>query len=64
MVRDPVTGEFNVNPKKPKSRKRKAGSKISRPNTFVELRPLDKFESKLIGKTRLSVTTLYTLSSK
>jgi len=57
MVKDPVTGTINSNSKqqtKPAAQK-KAG-KVSRPNTFLDLRPLDNFESKFVpGKKRLSV---------
>lgn len=53
MVQDPVTGTINANSKQTKSKKKV--TKVSRPNMFVDLRPLDQFESKLIGKNRLSV---------
>jgi hypothetical protein len=57
MIKDPVTGTITSNPKpqtKPAAQK-KAG-KVSRPNTFLDLRPLDNFESKFVpGKRRLSV---------
>ena len=54
MVQDPVTGTINANPKKIKSKKK--ATKASHPNMFIDLRPLDQFESKLIGKNRLSVS--------
>jgi hypothetical protein len=54
MVLDPVTGITNTNPKQPKS-KTKPTKKVSRPDKFLDLRPLDRFESKLIAKDRLSV---------
>ena len=57
MVKDPVTGAGNTNTKKPKT-KQKATKKVSRPNIFNELRPLDNFDSKLLAKNRLSVLLL------
>lgn len=54
MVLDPVTGITNTNPKQPKS-KTKPTKKVSRPDKFLDLRPLGRFESKLIAKDRLSV---------
>ena len=58
MVKDPVTGKSNTNPKQVKSKKKII--KVSRPNMVLDLRPLDQFESKLIGKNRLSVRLLIT----
>ena len=58
MVKDPVTGTLNKNPKKAKP-KQKTSKKVSRPSIFNELRPLDNFESKLLGKNRLSVPPCY-----
>jgi hypothetical protein len=57
MVKDPVTGTINSNPKQQtKLAAQKMASKVSRPNTFLDLRPLDNFESKFVpGKRRLSV---------
>jgi hypothetical protein len=55
MIQDPVTGMINVNVKHTKVKK---SLKVSRPNKFLDLRPLERFESKLIGKKRLSVVTL------
>ena len=59
MLRDPVTGEINVNPKKqPKKEKEtvKTSSaiekKISKQDKFSDLRPLNKFRSKLLGSGR------------
>jgi len=55
MVKDPITGKINSKAKqKPKPAQMKAG-KVSRPNTFLDLRLLDNFESKFVGKKRLSV---------
>jgi hypothetical protein len=54
MVLDPITGITNTNPKQSKS-KNKPTKKVSRPDKFLDLRPLDRFESKLIAKGRLSV---------
>lgn len=57
MVQDPVTGKANgVNPQKPKK------TKISRPESGIDLRLLDNFDSKLIAKKRLSVCSLTLLS--
>jgi hypothetical protein len=57
MVQDPVTGKANaVNPQKPKK------TKISRPESGIDLRLLDNFDSKLIAKKRLSVCPLTLLS--
>jgi hypothetical protein len=53
MLKDPITGTRNVNPKQVNSKKKT--KKVSRPNPFLDLRPLDQFQSKLIGKKRLSV---------
>jgi hypothetical protein len=58
MVQDPVTGTISANSKQVKSKKK--AKKISRPNMFIDLRPLDQFESKFIGKNRLSVSQLST----
>jgi hypothetical protein len=57
MVKDPVTGTINSNPKQQtKLAAQKKAGKVSKPNTFLDLRPLDNFESKFIpGKGRLSV---------
>ena len=57
MVKDPVTGTINSNPKQQtKLAAQKKAGKVSKPNTFLDLRPLDNFESKFIpGKRRLSV---------
>jgi hypothetical protein len=57
MVQDPVTGTFNSNPKQPPKQAEKKAGKVSQPNMLIDLRPLDKFESKLIGEKRLSVWT-------
>jgi hypothetical protein len=56
MVHDPVTGEVNVNPKQGKSKQK--STKLSRPDKFRDFRPLDQFESKLLGRNRLSVLFL------
>ena len=56
MVQDPVTGTININPKKAKSTVKT--TKISRKNRVSDLGPLERFESKLIGKSRLSVFIL------
>jgi hypothetical protein len=53
MVQDPVTGNVNTNPKQLKSKKK--SNKVSRSDTLHDLRPLVQFESKFIGKNRLSV---------
>ena len=58
MVKDPITGKSNINPKQVKSKKKII--KVSRPNMVLDLCPLDQFESKLIGKNRLSVRLLIT----
>jgi len=59
MVKDPVTGTINSNPKQQtKLAGQKKADKVSRPNTVLDLRPLDNFESKFIpGKRRLSVSS-------
>jgi hypothetical protein len=57
MVRDPVTGEVNTNHKQAKTVKKSTG-KISRRDTFVDLRPLNQFQSKLITKKRITVCLL------
>ena len=54
MVQDPVTGTINANSKQVKLKKK--ATKISGSNMFTDLRPLDQFESKFIGKNRLSVS--------
>jgi hypothetical protein len=56
MVRDPVTGEVNVNAKQIKPKKK--STKVSGPDKFRDFRPLDQFESKLLGQKRLSVLSL------
>jgi hypothetical protein len=60
MVKDPVTGTINSNPKQQtKLAAQKKTGKVSKPNTFLDLRPLDNFESKFIpGKGRLSVLSI------
>ena len=60
MVKDPVTGTINSNPKQQtKQAAQKKAGKVSKPNTFLDLRPLDNFESKYIpGKGRLSVLSI------
>lgn len=55
MVKDPVTGVTNQNPKQSKSGQRRKGIKVSQQQTFVDLRPLDQFQSKLITKNRITV---------
>jgi hypothetical protein len=57
MIQDPVTGKANdINPRKSKK------TKISRPESGIDLRLLDNFDSKLIAKKRLSVCPLRSLS--
>ena len=69
MLHDPVTGEINTNPKQqPHQKKEKENVKtstnatkkkeISKQDKFLELRPLNKFHSKLLGPSarRLSVS--------
>ena len=55
MVKDPVTGKINFNPKQQSKPAIKRAEKVSKPNTFLDLRPLDNFESKFVAKKRLSV---------
>jgi hypothetical protein len=68
MLRDPVTGDINSNPKQTKqsrqskqvkkSREKDSGTtgKIAKQDKYSDLRPLNKFHSKLLGSTsRLSV---------
>jgi hypothetical protein len=57
MVRDPVTGEVNTNHKQAETVK-KSTSRISRRDTFVDFRPMNQFQSKLITKKRLTVYLL------
>lgn len=59
MVQDPLTGTINLNPRKDKS-KRKT-TKVSRSNMFSDLGPLNRFDSKFLGKNRLSVGPLFIL---
>src|SRR5437763_1964344 len=56
IVEDPVTGTFNINPKKDKSKK-KTTSKVYRANMFLDLGPLNRFDSKFLGRNRLSVSS-------
>jgi hypothetical protein len=68
MLQDPVTGEINTNPKQhPHQKKEKEKiktstnamkNKISKQDKFLDLRPLNKFHSKLLGSSarRLSVS--------
>jgi hypothetical protein len=67
MVKDPVTGTINSNPKQQTklAAGQKKADKVSRPNTFLDLRPLDNFESKFIpGKGRLSVVSTMTMLTR
>ena len=57
MVQDPITGEVNVNVKQTKSKK--TSKKLSGPDKFRDFRPLDRFESRLLGEKRLSVLLLH-----
>lgn len=64
MLQDPVTGETNTNPKQPKKTKEKINAttptkkKISKQDKYLDLRPLSKFHSKLLGSARrLSVSS-------
>jgi hypothetical protein len=52
MVKDPVTGTTNINPRQAKSKKK--STNLPRSKSF-DFRPLDLFHSKLIGNNRLSV---------
>jgi hypothetical protein len=61
MVQDPVTGATNVNPKLGKSKKKEVNKTISRPDKFIDLRPLDNFQSNLLGTKRLSVFSTYNM---
>jgi hypothetical protein len=58
MVKDPVTGTINSNAKQKAKPVQRKVAKVSRPNTFLDLRPLDNFKSKFVGKKRLSVLVL------
>lgn len=53
MVKDPVTGAVNLNVKKDKRRVK--GKKTTGRNTTTDFLPLDRFQSKWIGRNRLSV---------
>jgi hypothetical protein len=73
MLRDPVTREINVNPKnQPKKEKETVKTsnaiekKISKQDKFSDLRPLNKFCSKLLGSGRrltVSPSVLYMTKS-
>ena len=63
MLQDPVTGEINTNPKRSRQSKKDreiaTGTKdrIAKQDKYLDLRPLNKFHSKLLGSTsRLSVS--------
>jgi len=55
MVKDPVTGIANNLTSKNKKKPAKREIKVSQQQAFVDLRPLEQFQSKLITRNRITV---------
>jgi len=66
MLQDPVMGEINTNPKRPRQSRQSKRDKeiatgikdrIAKQDKYLDLRPLNEFHSKLLGSaSRLSVS--------
>ena len=56
MVKDPVTGLINQNPKQQRIKPVKKRARVSHQQTYVDLRPLEQFQSRLITRNRITVS--------